>query len=350
VKSDMLDLLNKHPRTPLLGMATPIQRLERLEQALGDSENRVRVYVKRDDLPMLGGGGNKLRKLEYLLGDAIARGCDTFITTGGLQSNHARLSAAAAARMGLSCELVLSRVVPRDDEEYRRNGNVLLDGLFGATIHELPGGEDTLKAAHARADELRRIGRRPYVVGMGGSSPTGCLGYVAGAVELLAQEDALGERFDRIVVANGSGGTHAGLATGFAMAGEDLGRLQSFAVLAAADHSHSETLRMARETMDVLGGVARLDDEDVIVSGDQLGEGYGIPTSAMVDAVRLVARTEGLLLDPVYSGKAFAGLVADIRAGAFRAGSSVLFVMTGGVPGLHAYRSAFNDPSAPSFG
>ena len=201
----MLELLNDRPRVSLLELPTPIHRLSRIERTLNVD---VRVYVKHDDVALLGGGGNKLRKLEYLLGDAVAQGCDTFLTTGGLQSNHARLSAAAAARTGLSCELFLTRVVPRDDEEYRRNGNVLLDGLFGATIHELPGDADALAAAHARADELRRAGRRPYVVGTGGSSPTGCLGYVAAATEMLAQEDALGERFAQIVVpvVRGAGG------------------------------------------------------------------------------------------------------------------------------------------------
>ena len=303
----------------------------------------VRVYVKRDDLAMLGGGGNKLRKLEYLLGDAVAQGCDTFITTGGLQSNHARLSAAAAARTGLSCELFLTRVVPRDDEEYRRNGNVLLNGLFGARIHELPGDADALAAAHARADELRQSGRSPYVVGLGGSSPTGCLGYVGAAAEILAQEEAMSECFSHIVVPNGSGGTHAGLAAGFAASGQDLGRIRSYAVLADAGRARCDTLRMARQTLDLLDSSAYIEDEQIVVSGDQLGAGYGLPTSAMIAAVRSVARTEGLLLDPVYGGKAFAGVLADLRAGKYPARSAVLFVMTGGVPGLHAYRSLFDD-------
>jgi L-cysteate sulfo-lyase len=337
VRSNMPEMLNRFPREQLLEMPTPIHRLSRLERTLGAD---VRVYVKRDDLAMLGGGGNKLRKLEYLLGDAVAQGCDTFITTGGLQSNHARLSAAAAARTGISCELFLTRVVPRDDEDYRRNGNVLLDGLFGARIHELPGDADALAAAHARAQELRASGRRPYVVGMGGSSPIGCLGYVHAAAELLGQEDAMDRRFAQIVVPNGSGGTHAGLVAGFAALGHDPSRIRSFAVLADTDRTHRDTLSIARNTLDLIGG-ANIEDRQIVVSGDQLGPGYGIPTSAMKQAVRLLARTEGLLLDPVYSGKAFAGLLADIRAGVFPDGSAVLFIMTGGVPGLYAYRSVF---------
>jgi len=334
----MLERLNELPRVALLDAPTSVHRLRRLERTLG---SEVRIYVKRDDLGLLGGGGNKLRKLEYLLGDAITQGCDTFITTGGLQSNHARLSAAAAARTGLSCELFLTRVVPRDDEDYRRNGNVLLDGLFGAMIHELPGDADALAAAHARADELRRGGRRPYVVGMGGSSPIGCLGYVAAAVELLAQEAALGDHFAQIVLPNGSGGTHAGLAAGFAASGHDPRRIRSFAVLASSDRSHQDTLRVARDTLDLLGSGAGIEDEQIVVSAGQLGAGYGIPTAAMIKAVQSVARSEGLLLDPVYGGKAFAGLLADLRQGVFAAKSAVLFLMTGGLPGLHAYRSVF---------
>jgi L-cysteate sulfo-lyase len=343
VAPNMPELLNDRPRVPLLELPTPIQRLHRLEQALGDSAAGVRLYVKRDDLASIGGGGNKLRKLEFLLGEAVAQGCDTFLTTGGLQSNHARLSAAATARAGLSCELFLTHVVPRDDEEYRRNGNIMLDRLFGATIHELPGDANALYAAHTRAEELRQAGRRPYVVGMGGSSPVGCLGYAAAALELLDQEDALGESFARIIVPNGSGGTQAGLAAGFAAAGQDPARLLSFAVLATAEKALSDTLCLARDTIKAMGVTARLADNQMFVSGDQLGAGYGIPTAAMIEAVRLMARTEGLLLDPVYSGKAFAGMLSLLRQGAFPNGSAVLFMMTGGVPGLHAYRGVFEE-------
>ncbi len=185
------------PRLQLLDGDTPIQRLHRLEHELGDSLGGVRVFVKRDDLMGLGGGGNKLRKLEFFIGEALAQRCDTFITMGGIQSNHARLSAAAAARAGLSCELVLKEVVPRNDEEYRRNGNILLDQIFGATIYHLPATADALAFAEERAAVLRNEGRRPFVVGTGGSSPIGCLGYAACAREIIEQEDALAGGFSR---------------------------------------------------------------------------------------------------------------------------------------------------------
>jgi D-cysteine desulfhydrase len=289
----------------------------------------------------LGGGGNKLRKLEFLIGEALAKQCDIFITTGGIQSNHARLAAAAATRTGLACELVLSQIVPREDEDYRRNGNILLDGLFGARIHELPGGTDALAFAEERATVLRKEGRRPYVVGMGGSTPVGCLGYVACALEILAQEDATYGRFAGIVLPNGSSGTHAGLAAGLALCGMDPIRLRSFAVLGPAAATRSRTHDLASTTLALLRDDASIDASAIDVNGDQLGDGYGIPTDTMFDAVRLMARTEGLILDPVYGGKAFAGLLAAIREGVYQSGDAVLFLMTGGAPGLFAYRRAF---------
>jgi D-cysteine desulfhydrase len=338
-----LPALERFDRHPLLDGVTPIQRLHRLEQALENPD--VRLFVKRDDLMGVGGGGNKLRKLEFLIGEALAGQCDTFITTGGIQSNHARLSAAAAARTGLSCELVLTRVVPRDDEEYRRNGNILLNGLFGATIHELPGSADALAFANERAAELRKSGRRPYVAGTGGSSPVGCLGYAACALEIVAQEETISGGFSRIVVPNGSSGTHAGLVAGLVALRMDPARVQSFAVLTSAADTHRRTYDLARSTLALLSEEASIDRASIEVSGGQLGEGYGLPTDAMLEAVRLMARTEGLILDPVYGGKAFAGVLAAVRNGVYQSGDAVLFLMTGGAPGLFAYRRAF-DPGS----
>lgn len=339
--SDLLPAFSRFSRTPLLDEVTPIQRLNRLEQALGRDAGDIRLFVKRDDLMGIGGGGNKLRKLEFLVGEALASGCDTFITTGGMQSNHARLSAAVAARTGLACELVLRPNVPREDEEYRRNGNILLDGLFGATIHELPAEADAAAFAAERASHLQRAGRRPYLAGAGGSTPIGCLGYAACAAGIVAQEAALGQTFARIVIPNGSSGTHAGLAAGFAAMGRDPRRVQAFAVLTPAEATRSKTHELAGATLALLQKDASIGLDAIDVAGEQLGTGYGVPTEAMFEAVHLMARTEGLLLDPVYGGKAFAGLLAALRAGAYRQGEAVLFIMTGGVAGLFAYRPAF---------
>jgi L-cysteate sulfo-lyase len=319
---------------------TPIQRLTRLEHAVGRTDCPP-IYVKRDDLMGIGGGGNKLRKLEFLIGEALAQGCDTFITTGARQSNHARLSAAAAARAGLACELVLTDTVARDDETYRYNGNVLLDDLFGATVLRRPAATDALALARERKAQLSAGGRRAYVVGAGGSSPLGCLGYAACAAEIMAQEQAMGFTFSRIVVPNGSSGTHAGLAAGLKAWSDRADRVQSFSVLAPIEKARETTLQLATQTLALLDPDGAFDMSEILVSGDQLGEGYGVPTAAMFEAVQLVARTEGLLLDPVYGGKAFAGVLAAIRTQAWHGSEPVLFVMTGGLPGLFAYEPAF---------
>jgi L-cysteate sulfo-lyase len=334
--------LQKFPRAQLLDGPTPIQRLERLERSLPEAFAGVRLFVKRDDLMGLGGGGNKLRKLEFTIGEALADNCDGFVTVGGLQSNHARLSAAASARAGLSCDLVLTQAVPRNDDDYARSGNVMLDHLFGATVHELPRGVEANGFVAQLVSDMKGKGRRPYVAGTGGSSPIGCLGYVACASEIAAQESALSVRFARIFAANGSSGSHAGLAAGFKVLDMDPARIVTFTVLASPEIAHDTTLDLARKTIALIDAGMTVDAAEVVVVGDQLGDGYGIPTEAMRVAVRRMARTEGLLLDPVYTGKAFAGVLAEIERGAFKNGDSVLFVMTGGAPGLFAYRSAFS--------
>ncbi|SDM25060.1 D-cysteine desulfhydrase [Methylobacterium phyllostachyos] len=330
--------LARFPRLPLVTRPTPIEPLDGLTAHLGDALNGVRIFVKRDDVAGIGLGGNKLRKLEYLLGAAKAAGADTAITVGGIQSNHARLTAAATARAGLACELFLTRSVPRQDPDYTGNGNRLLDDLFGATVHELPGDADSLAAAEARADALRAQGRTVYTFPSGGSSPTGCLGYANCATEILAQTEALGLTFTQIVTANGSAGTHAGLVAGLAAMACDPRLAKSFAVLAEEPRARAEVLDKANATLALIGTERRVGPEDINLDGRHRGPGYGIPTASMLVAVRLMARTEGKLLDPVYSGKAFAGLLHDVRAGLYPAGSSVLFLMTGGTPGIFAYK------------
>jgi L-cysteate sulfo-lyase len=310
----LFQALSRLPRKTLLEGPTPIHHLHRIEDALGSSLNGVRIYAKRDDLMSLGGGGNKLRKLEFLLGDAAAAGADTIIATGGRQSNFARLTAAAAAKEGLACALVLSRMVPLSGDEYDRNGNILLDDLFGARIHALPSGADSARFAEELAEKLRLDGHIPYVAGLGGSSPTGSAGYAACALEIQAQSKDLGIDFAAIVVPNGSSGTQAGLVAGYRALGLDTTRVGAHTVLASTSAAIAATVENANAVLTLLGFKASLSANDVMVSGDQLGAGYGVSTPAMVKAVRLMASREGLLLDPVYSGKAFAGLLADISA------------------------------------
>ena len=333
--------ISEFPRVALFSAPTPIERLSRIEEALGKELRGVRLYVKRDDTMGLGGGGNKLRKLEFLLGEAKQANADTVIAVGGRQSNHARLTAAAAARHGFHCELALTQVVPRMDADYQESGNILLDTLFGARVHDLPGSANAIEFAEERAAALRAKGRTAYVMTSGGSSPTGCLGYAVCAQEIAEQAGSLGIAFDEVVVPNGSSGTHAGLAAGFVALGGSATKVRSFSVLASEEDSRVATLVKARETLALLGGEETIKAADIRVDGSERGSAYGAPTASMVNAVQLMARREGLLLDPVYSGKAFAGLLAAVRNGDYREGAKILFVMTGGAPGLFAYRHEF---------
>ncbi|WP_044874483.1 D-cysteine desulfhydrase family protein [Pseudomonas sp. LFM046] len=331
--------LARYPRVTLLEGPTPLQKLSRLS-ALPDM-NGCTLYVKRDDLTGLGGGGNKLRKLEFLLGEALAQGADTLVTWGGLQSNHARLTAAVAARQGLACELILTQSGVRTDDDYRLNGNVLLDGLFGPTIHRLPQGAAPEPFAADLVEQLERQGRKPFVMPLGGSSPTGCLGYAACAAEILHQGNALGLQFDRIIVPNGSSGTHSGLLAGLTEARSST-RITGFTVLGTQEQAYAATLDKTRQVLQLLDDSTSLSGETLSIDGSQRGDAYGVPTEAMREATRLLASHEGLLTDPVYGGKAFAGLLASVRNGAFPAGSHLLFLMTGGLPGIFAYRSAYD--------
>ncbi|ABR64282.1 pyridoxal-phosphate dependent enzyme [Sinorhizobium medicae] len=331
------DPLQSFPRERLMKGPTPIQRLARLEEVLGERSRGVSIWAKRDDLMELGGGGNKLRKLEFLLGQAKAEGCDTLVVTGGVQSNFARLAAAACARSGLACELVLAQMVPRTTEIYQDNGNVLLDRLFGASVHILDPDEDAGAYARRRVDEIAETRRRALLAPLGGSTTIGCLGYVDCAFELARQSAETGVAFEQIIIPNGSGGMHAGLAAGVVVAGSHPSRIAAYTVLSPADKCLLATADKVNAVLERLASDARVTADDLRISSAQLGEGYGMPTSGMIDAVELLARSEGLLVDPVYGGKALAGLLSDVESGAIAPQSNVLFIMTGGSPGLYAY-------------
>jgi D-cysteine desulfhydrase len=339
MKTTSCEALLPFARIPLLDQPTVIQRLDNLSRAIPEAE-RVNIYVKRDDAMPLGGGGNKLRKLEFLLGAAREEHADTIITIGGIQSNHARLTAAAAAKAGLNCEIMLGRQVPRHNEEYESGGNVLLEKLFGASVDIVAHGVDLTASAQARVEALRQQGRRPYFIPTGGSTPLGALGYVSCALEICRQEQDMAMQFDHIVVANGSSGTHAGLCAGMALAGRPLDTVQSFSTLAESATCHAVTASLVRQTLTLLGKSREVSDDMVRVDGSQRGDGYGIPTPAMKHALLALARTEGILLDPVYSGKAFAGMLSQVRSGRYQDGANLLFIMTGGTPALYGYRDA----------
>jgi L-cysteate sulfo-lyase len=331
--------LARFPRLKFAHLPTPLEPLPNLTRLLGGP----RLWIKRDDCTGLATGGNKTRKLEFLVAEALARGADTLITQGAVQTNHGRQTAAIAARFGLRCILLLEHRVATDDPDYLGNGNVLLDRLFGAELRELAGGSDMNAALEAVAEEVRRAGGKPYVIPGGGSNEVGALGYVACALELVHQANEAGLRIDHIVHATGSAGTQAGLVAGLEAMHAGIPVL-GIGVRAPREQQeanvHDLACRLA-EKLGVTGGIPR---SAVVANCDYVGEGYGIPTPAMVEAVRLFARHEGILLDPVYTGKAAAGLVDLCRRGFFAKDANVVFLHTGGAAALAAYRRTFDPP------
>ncbi len=328
--------LGRYPKVSLAVKPTPLEPLSRLGRVLGG----LQLWVKRDDLTGLGGGGNKVRKLEYLLGEALARGADTLVTTGAWQSNHARQTAAAAARLGLACHLLLSPGRPQANVAYSRSGNVLLDRLLGARLHVLDPEEAPITAMERLAAQLASQGAKPYVIPRGGTCLLGDLGYAECAVELLAQARAQDIHLDRVVLASGSGGSHAGLVAGFHAMGAAV-RVTGVAVRARVDEQRPLVARLAAQAAEALGAESQPPDEAVEVTDAYLGAGYGEPTQPMKEALALAASTEGLLLDPVYTGKAMAGLVDLVRRGEIGRDETVVFLHTGGLPGLFAYADVF---------
>lgn len=326
------------PRFRLCIGETPLDPMPRLQRLLGGPS----LYIKRDDCTGLATGGNKTRKLEFAIGAARACDADTVITSGGLQSNHARQTAAAAARAEMACELILTSNVPIDDPTYRMNGNVLLDRVLGAQLHVHPAGEDRSVLSEALADKIRASGHRPYVIPVGASYPVGSLGYVNAAQELVQQANALELTIDFLVTATSSGGTMAGLAAGFDALGYPI-TLIGVDVDGRPDTKEAVILPLAEQTKHHIGQPAKLSTVTVEVALDQAGPGYGMPTAEMHSALRLTARNEGILLDPVYSGKGMAGLISLVRAGRFEKDSTVVFLHTGGSAALFAYQTVLQD-------
>lgn len=328
--------LSRLPRRHYTNGPTPIERLPRLTAQLGGPE----IFIKRDDMLGLAGGGNKTRKLEFLVADALRSGADTLITCGAVQSNHCRLTLAAAVREGLKCRLVLEQRVP---DSYRKDasGNNLLYHLLGAEdISVVSGDADVGAAMDEVADSVRSAGGVPYIIAGGASEPLGATGYVVCANEVVDQAFELGMSFDAVVCASGSGGTHAGLLVGL-LARRSRARVVGISVRHAADRQRARIRELAHTTTDFLDMGIQVPDDSVICIDDYVGPGYSLPTDEMVEAVRLLASTEGVLLDPVYTGKAMSGLIGLCRRGYFHSGEKILFIHTGGVPGLYAYSSLF---------
>ena len=332
------------PRVPLAMLPTPLTEARGLRQALGGPARCPRILLKRDDLTGLALGGNKARKLEFLIGDAQRQGATTVVTTGAVQSNHARMTAAAARVAGLGVTLVLTTREPDPPCQ----GNYLLDRMFGARIHLIDAGPDPALAVapdeEARVrevvDALRAEGERPYVIPVGGSSGVGALGYVAGTRELVEQLAAMAVAPTRLYYASGSRGTQAGLELGSRLFPAPY-RLCGIAVSGGEEEKRSRAARVATEAAALLGSTVTVAAAELVTSQQHIGEGYGIPTPEGLEAIRLLAVGDGILLDPTYTAKAMAALIADVRCGAIDPAETIVFLHTGGVPALFAHAAAF---------
>jgi D-cysteine desulfhydrase len=322
--------LAKFPRRRYTEGKTPIEKLSRLSKELEGPT----IYMKRDDLLGLAGGGNKTRKLEFLVAEALAQGADTLITCGAVQSNHCRLTLAAAVKEGLKCRLVLEERVPGSYNPESAGNNFLFRLMGVEKIKVVPGGSDMTAAMQALADEVAGENRKAYVIPGGGSNPVGATGYVACAEEILCQTFALGINLDRIICASGSAGTHAGLVTGFY---GNNSNIPVIGINVSRPKAEQEELvyDLVQRTAKHVGSKSDIAREDVICFDEYVGPGYSLPTPEMAEAVRMLARLEGVLMDPVYTGKAMAGLIDLVRKGIFNKDENILFVHTGGSPALY---------------
>ncbi|MGI3210019.1 D-cysteine desulfhydrase [Roseovarius tibetensis] len=329
--------LSRYPRHFLAHLPTPLERLDRLTRELDGPE----IWIKRDDCTGLSTGGNKTRKLEFLMAEAELQGADLVMTQGATQSNHARQTAAFAAKMGMACHLLLEDRTGSNNANYNHNGNVLLDHLHGATTEKRPGGADMNAEMESVADAFRAEGRKVYTIPGGGSNPTGALGYVNCAFEMLAQFNDRALKVDHIVHATGSAGTQAGLITGLKAMNAQI-PLLGIGVRAPRPKQEENVYNLACATAEKLGCPGVVARDDVVANTDYVGDGYGIPTEAGLEAIRMFAELEAILLDPVYSAKGAAGFIDLVRKGHFKKGERVVFLHTGGAVALFGYDNAFD--------
>lgn len=332
--SDLAKMLARFPRLGLAQLPTPLEPLERLTAHLGGPT----IWIKRDDLTGLGLGGNKLRKLDTVLAEAVAMKADTLVSGGVVQSNSQRQVAAAAAKLGMDCHLAVyhGRVAP-PSPAYERSGNALLNRLFGAHLHDVPWDGDRNAAIQALADDLKAKGRNVFMVPYGVSSPLGAVGYASTIAEIAEQARIAGFDPAAILHSSGSGGTQAGLVLGASIALKAT-RIVGIDIDAEPERVRSEVAACAKAAATLLK-VPFLESRIEVVAG-HAGPAYGVPHDATIEAIKLAGALEGLVLDPVYTGKGLAGLIAMIRAGRWRAGEHVIFLHTGGMPALFAYESA----------
>jgi len=328
--------LSKFPRRRYTQGATPIEELARLSEHLGGPQ----VYIKRDDLLGLAGGGNKTRKLEFVVADALEKGADTLITCGAVQSNHCRLTLAAAIREGMKCRLVLEERVPNSYDP-GASGNNFLYRLMGVErIEVVPGGTDMMEAMEKVAEEVKAAGGHPYIIPGGASNPIGATGYASCALEIVSQSFELGLDFDAVICASGSGGTHSGLLAGLVGMTSDIAVI-GISVRRKKEEQEAMIYELTQKTCRHLGIQQTVRRDAVTCFDEYVGPGYSLPTEQMVEAVKMLAEMEGILLDPVYTGKTMAGLVDLIRKKHFKREEKLLFLHTGGAPALYANQDLF---------
>jgi D-cysteine desulfhydrase len=327
----------KFPRRPYLNGPTPIESMPNLTKALGGDVN---LFIKRDDLLPGAAGGNKTRKLEFCIGDALEKGADTIITCGAVQSNHCRLTLSWSVKEGLDCHLVLEERVKGSYKPEGSGNNFLFQLLGVKSLRVVPAGSDMMAEMQKVADGLAAEGRKPYIVPGGASNAIGALGYVSCAEEILGQLNDMRLPVDHVVVPSGSAGTHAGMVVGMYGMNANI-PVSGMNVSRKKPVQEEIVFKLASEVAIKLGLSSDVPREHVVCYDEYVGPGYSLPTESMVEAVNLFARTEGVLLDPVYSGKAAAGLIDLVRKGAFGKGTNVLFLHTGGSPALYAYLDTF---------
>jgi 1-aminocyclopropane-1-carboxylate deaminase len=336
-------MLEKFARYPLTFGPTHIERLDRLSRHLG---GKVELYAKREDCNSgLAFGGNKLRKLEYIIPDAIASNADTLVSIGGVQSNHTRMVAAVAAKLGMKCRLVQEAWVPHEDAVYDRVGNILLSRIMGADVRLVEDGFDIgiRKSWEEAIEEVKAAGGKPYAIPAGASvHKFGGLGYVGFAEEVRSQEKQFGFKFDYVVVCTVTGSTHAGMTVGFAKDGRAR-RVIGIDASFMPEQTKAQVLDIARNTGKLVDLGRDIEDDDVVLIEDYAYPAYGIPSDATKEAIRLCARLEGMITDPVYEGKSMQGMMDLVRKGYFPAGSKVLYAHLGGAPAINGYAYTFRN-------
>jgi 1-aminocyclopropane-1-carboxylate deaminase len=330
-------MLQKFERYPLTFGPTPIERLQRLSKHLG---HRVEIFAKREDCNSgLAFGGNKIRKLEYIVPDAIASNADTLVTIGGVQSNHTRQVAAVAAKLGMKCRLVQESWVPFEDAVYDRVGNILMSRVMGAEVELVNEGFDIgIRESWERAiEDVKAKGGKPYAIPAGASvHKFGGLGFVGFAEEVRAQEAGLGFKFDYIIVCTVTGSTHAGMLVGFAKDGRSRNVI-GIDASGTLEQTRAQVLDIARNTGELVELGREIAEDDLVLIGDYAYPAYGVPSAETNDAIRLAARTEGMMTDPVYEGKSMQGMIDLVRKDYFPPGSKILYAHLGGVPAINGY-------------